>query len=264
MASARSRSLWVPTASLDVKFKHLDLSNRQPRPARRAAIVDARLVVARQKLLLFSLFGGSSSPMTTPHDPRITPQALDALLQEIDGCAEADQDDEGFVGVLPQVFVDAAAALRSLQADASAKEEKLALLVPPVVETAQETGDGAGLICENNTGHGDTLPRPICPCDNPHCDGFHPDTDRLFRIVRAQLIQYRNLLDPDRGDLVIAEEAILSAARNDRLSRLRIGSAPVPLSEASGDNAQERSAIKNTHESSTLLPHGDAVEAAKA
>ena len=43
----------------------------------------------------------------------------------------------------------------------------------------------------------------------------------------------------------------------------KIGSAPVPLSEASDPNAQERSAIKNTHELASLLPHGDAVEAAK-
>ena len=35
-----------------------------------------------------------------------------------------------------------------------------ALLVPPVVETAQETDSCAELIGENNTGHGDTLPRP--------------------------------------------------------------------------------------------------------
>ena len=51
-------------------------------------------------------------------------------------------------------------------------------------------------------------------CDNPHCGCLHLDPDRLWRIIRAQLEWYRAIPDPDRGDLVLAEEAILAAVKN--------------------------------------------------
>lgn len=56
--------------------------------------------------------------------------------------------------------------------------------------------------------------RVVCPCENPHCTAEHRDVMRLWRIVRAQLEWYRAVKDADRGDLVLAEEAILFAARN--------------------------------------------------
>lgn len=55
----------------------------------------------------------------------------------------------------------------------------------------------------------------ICPCENPHCIGRHVNRDDmwLWRIVRDTLYSVTKP-DIDRGDLVMAEEAILAAIRS--------------------------------------------------
>ena len=53
-----------------------------------------------------------------------------------------------------------------------------------------------------------------CTCCNPWCNSRHVDPGRFSDILRDQLEWYRNLDNPDRGDLVNAEEAITAAARN--------------------------------------------------
>lgn len=56
-----------------------------------------------------------------------------------------------------------------------------------------------------------------CHCENPYCKKPHVDGgfDRFWRIVRAQLEWYKREGDADdRGDIVIAEEAIIQAAKN--------------------------------------------------
>lgn len=94
----------------------------------------------------------------------------------------------------------------------------------------KDQDSGAGLIHQVASPSAETEPRPNCSCENPYCGGRHVEPDRFWRIVRATLVDYREMTDPDHGDLVIAEEAIIAAARS-AWSSIQVGSGNQPTKE---------------------------------
>ena len=55
--------------------------------------------------------------------------------------------------------------------------------------------------------------KEYCPCENPHCKSLHNNRDAEWfrRVVRANVYSVTSV-DADRGDWVLAEEAIIAAA----------------------------------------------------